>query len=93
MIQKAIEKLNDENKSFKGDQYASVMRSDVLKALINFCEQDAEFAQAVVQNDKTFSDCMKEVGKGCDPEFPILKRIKKQLGFTFPVRISDSLWK
>ncbi len=84
MIQKAIEKLNDENKSFKGDQYASVMRSDVLKALINFCEQDAEFAQAVVQNDKTFSDCMKEVGKGCGSGISDLEAYKKAVRFYFP---------
>lgn len=84
MIQKAIEKLNTENKSFKGDQYASVMRSDVLKALINFCEQDAEFAQAVVQNDKTFSDCMKEVGKGCGSGISDLEAYKKAVRFYFP---------
>lgn len=84
MIQKAIEKLNAENKSFKGDRYASVMRSDVLKALINFCEQDEEFAQAVVQNDKTFTDCMKEVGKDCGAGISDLEAYKKAVRFYFP---------
>lgn len=83
MIQKAIEKLNAENKSFKGDRYASAMRSYVLKALINFCEQDAEFAQAIVQNDSTFSDCMKAVGKGCGSCISDLEAYKKAVQFYF----------
>lgn len=83
MIQKAIEKLNTENKSFKGDKYALAMRSEVLAVLINFCEQDAEFAQAIVQNDKTFSDCMADVAKGCGSSISDLEAYKKAVRFYF----------
>lgn len=83
MIQAAIEKLNFENKSFKGDKCASLMRSEVLKALISFCEQDTEFAQAIVQNDSTFSDCMKAVGKGCGSYISDLEAYKRAVQFYF----------
>lgn len=84
MIQKAIEKLNTENKNFKGNNYASAMRSAVLAALINFCEQDEEFSQAIVQNDKTFSDCMKAVAENCGSSISDLEAYKKAVRFYFP---------
>ena len=83
MIQKAIEKLSAENKSFKGNREASAMRSEVLAVLKNFCNQDAEFAQAIVQNDKTFSDCMAEVAKGCGSHISDLEAYKKAVRFYF----------
>lgn len=84
MIQTAIEKLNTENQKFKGDNRASAMRSAVLAVLINFCEQDKEFAQAIVQNDKTFSDCMKAVAKNCGSHISDLDAYKKAVRFYFP---------
>ncbi|MCM1023851.1 MAG: hypothetical protein NC395_07305 [Prevotella sp.] len=84
MIKKAIEKLNAENAEFKGDRCAAAMRSDVLKTLINFCGQEKEFAQAVVQNGKTFSDCMKEVAMGCGTSISDLEAYKKAVRFYFP---------
>ena len=57
-VNEAVNKLNVENKSFKGEAKASAMRSAVLEALCQFCHQDSEFTQAVVQSNKTFSDCM-----------------------------------
>lgn len=84
MIQKAIEKLNSENKNFKGNSHASAMRSAVLAVLINFCEQDSEFAQAIVQNDKTFSDCMKAVAQNCGSSISDLDAYKKAVRFYFP---------
>lgn len=83
MIQKAIEKLENENKKFKGGSKASAMRSAVLAALKNFCAQDAEFAQSIVQNDKTFSDCMAEVAKGCGSSISDLEAYKKAVRFYF----------
>ena len=80
----AVEKLEKENKSFKGNKYASAMRSDVLKTLCNFCLQDNEFSQAVIQNDKTFSDCMEAVGKGVGSSISDLEAYKKAVRFYFP---------
>lgn len=64
MINEAIEKLNDEKINFKGDRYRKVMLEDVHKVLVSFCEQEEEFAQAIVQSDKTLSDCLEAVAGG-----------------------------
>ena len=59
----AIEKLNKEEQAFQGDRKAQVIYRPVASALRDFCAQDDEFAQAVVQTDKTLSDCCKEILK------------------------------
>lgn len=56
MLQKAIEKL-EAGKKAKLDKYGEVMKQPVADALIEFCRQDEEFAQAVVQGGK-FEDMM-----------------------------------
>ncbi|MBE6901843.1 MAG: hypothetical protein E7478_05160 [Ruminococcaceae bacterium] len=63
MIEKAIEKLNTEyTVSEKGfDRYGKVVGAPVRDALISFCRQNAEFAQAVVETSATFADCIKAI--------------------------------
>lgn len=61
-LSEATKKLNTELKSGKFDKYGGAMKAAVCNALISFCEQDEEFAQAVAQGG-SFSDCMTAVGK------------------------------
>lgn len=56
----AKDKLARELKSGKFDKYGTVMKKAVHDALLDFCKQDDEFAQAVVQGG-SFEDCMKAV--------------------------------
>lgn len=56
--EQAKEKLESEAKAGKYDCYAQVMKDRVCKKLLFFCQQDDEFAQAIVQGG-TFEDCMK----------------------------------
>ena len=63
MTGKAIEKLKSGEKDFKGDMKANFMKHSVCEALISFCKQNAEFARAVAESDKTFDGAMKEVVK------------------------------
>ncbi len=44
------------------DRYGEAMKKDVHAALLEFCRQDGEFAQAVAQGG-AFKDCMAAVGK------------------------------
>ncbi len=63
MTQKAIEKLNklDEKKlSPKGKAVGKY----VVKVLTDFCRQNTEFAQAIVQSSKTVNDCVEAAVKG-----------------------------
>lgn len=47
----------------KFDRYGNAMKSAVLKALKEFCDQSEVFAEAVVKG-KSFEECMKAVAKG-----------------------------
>ena len=46
----------------KLDRYGEAMKQAVHDALVTFCEQDGEFAQAVAQGGE-FKDCMEAVAK------------------------------
>lgn len=77
----AIKKLDDEAKgSFSGKEAA--MKGAVLAALKEFCEQDEEFAQAVVQGG-SFKDCMSAVSKGVGSAISDLEAFKKAVQFYF----------
>ena len=49
----------------------------------NFCRQDEEFAQAVVQG-KTFGECMKIVAAGCGSGLSDLEAYRRAVRFYFP---------
>lgn len=79
----AIEKLAAEKKAAKYDRYAQVMKDRVHETLVDFCRQDAEFAQAVVQGG-TFEECMKAVAKGCGIGISDLEAFRRAARFYFP---------
>lgn len=62
MFEQAKKRLDDELKSGKFCRYGSVMKQRVHDTLVDFCRQDGEFAQAVVQGG-SFGDCMAAVVK------------------------------
>lgn len=81
---KAAARLEDECKSGKFDKYGSAMKEAVQKALLDFCRQDDEFAQAVVQGG-SFTDCMTAVGKKVkNGSISDLDAYSTAVGFYFP---------
>ena len=62
---------------------ASAMAPAVKEALLNFAEQDEEFAQAIVQGG-TFSACMAEVARGVGQSISDLEAYGKAAAFYFP---------
>ena len=62
MFEEAKKRLDDETKSGKFCRYGWVMKERVKETLVEFCRQDEEFAQAVVQGG-SFQDCMAAVVK------------------------------
>lgn len=81
--EQAIEKLNKEEKEFKGDSHGKCVYKAVAEALRDFCTQDDEFAQAVVQTDRTLSDCVKEVTKGVGNVLSDLDAYRSAVKFYF----------
>lgn len=61
LLEEAKKKLDDGLKE-KLDKYGEAMKSAVHKALLDFCQQNNEFAEAVAQGG-SFKDCMAAVGK------------------------------
>ena len=62
LLEEAEKKL-DEGVKEKMDRYGEVMKTAVHDALLDFCRQDTEFAEAVAQGG-SFKDCMAAVVKG-----------------------------
>lgn len=81
--ERAKQKLEAEQKAGKYDRYAAVMKEAVCEALVGFCRQDGEFAQAVVQGG-TFEDCMKAVAKNCGNAISDLEAFRRAVQFYFP---------
>lgn len=69
MKDEAVKKLGEElnDKAVKWSLKAGAIRKAVYDALVGFCGQNTEFAQAVAQSDKTLSavceECVKNVGQ------------------------------
>lgn len=80
--EQARKKLEQGVKEVKG-QKENAMKEAVQKTLLDFCRQDDEFAQAVVQGG-TFADCMKAVAQGVGSSISDLEAYKKAVSFYFP---------
>lgn len=79
--EQAAEKLNREAKDVKG-QKESAMKSAVKQSLLEFCSQNEEFAQAVVQGG-SFVECMTAVAKGVGSSISDIEAYRKAAGFYF----------
>lgn len=79
---RAVEKLEKEKSTVKGPK-ETAMASVVMDALKDFCRQEEEFAQAIVQGG-SFADCMKAVAKGVGNSISDLDAYKRAVQFYFP---------
>ena len=78
----AHEKLKKEQSAVSGNK-EKAMAGAVLDAITEFCRQEPEFAQAVVQSG-SFADCMKKVAAGVGNSISDLEAYKKAVQFYFP---------
>ena len=81
--ERAVKKLEAEKDSGNYGRHASAMKELVCEKMVLFSQQDAEFAQAVVQGGN-FSDCMKEVAKNCGSAISDEEAIRRAVRFYFP---------
>ena len=82
MATQAMEKLGQERAKVAGGKERA-MADAVYGAIRDFCLQDEEFAQAVVQGG-SFADCMKKVAAGVGQSISDLEAYKKAVQFYFP---------
>lgn len=80
--EQARDKLEQGAKKVKG-QKEGAMKDAVQNTLLDFCRQNEEFAQAVVQGG-TFPECMAAVARGVGSNISDLDAYKRAVSFYFP---------
>lgn len=84
MKNQAVAKIEAELKAFRGGNKETAVKSAVADTLKEFALQDGEFAQAIVQNDKTLSDCCTAVMKGVGTSISDHEAYRRAVRFYFP---------
>ena len=81
----AIERIKTEAEGLKSlSPQGNAVSKDVCNVLIMFCEQDDEFAQAIVQGKKKLKDCIESTVKGARQSISDLEVYKRAVEFYFP---------
>lgn len=84
MYELATQKLDKELKELKkGSAKVDIMKKAVHDALAEFCRQDAEFSQAVLQGG-SFTDCMTAVAADVGSSLSDLEAYRRAVRFYFP---------
>lgn len=73
-------------KHIKG-KYQQAIAPDTAKALMSFCEQEAEFEQAIEQSGKTFQECLDSVTKGIEKSCSDFEVYSKAVRFYFSTAV------
>lgn len=80
----AIKKLQDKKqRDGAKSRHAAAVYDAVRDALIGFCEQQQEFADAILQG-KSLGECCEEIMKGCGSSISDLDVYAKAVEFYFP---------
>ena len=81
----AIEKLRAKEQEIGvNSRYARAVFGAVRDAMIGFCEQQAELADAVFQQEKTLGECCEQIMKGCGNSISDIEVYAKAVAFYFP---------
>ena len=81
----AVRKLRDEKqKAGAKSQKAKAVYSHVCEALCGFCEQNEEFADAILQNDKTLGACCEKIMEKCGNAISDIEVYARAVEFYFP---------
>ena len=78
------DKLKNELKNAKLSQKGGAVKNAVVSALIDFCKQNSEFAQAVEQSGKSVADCIEFTVEKAGNSISDLDVYKKAVEFYFP---------
>ena len=78
------EKLTAELKNVILGNKEKAVKDAVLKTICKFCEQNAEFKQAIEQSNKSFADCLKATVKNAGISIEDLEVYKRAVAFYFP---------
>lgn len=83
-IKTAADRLTKELGEVAVNRYIDVVKKPVYDALVSFCSQSEEFAQAVAESDKTLNDCLKSVVAGVKSSLSDIEAYRRAAAFYFP---------
>lgn len=83
LIHNVEEKLGKEAAELS-DRYSKAMEAAVRAALVSFCRQESEFAQAILESKQSFKDCMAAVAKNPGNCISDLEAYRRAVQFYFP---------
>lgn len=66
-------------------RHAQAIAKPTADALLEFCRQESEFEQAIMQSGKSFEDCLNEITKGIGSAISDLEVYSRAVKFYFPV--------
>lgn len=94
IISQAVEKINRKDKPEKNDMFAAAIGEHIKKALATFCEQNEEFARAVLDGGSA-NECIKAVAdkirtRKSVSDFDVYQLAVK---YYFPVAVVDFVMK
>lgn len=94
IISQAVEKINRREKPMKDDPFAAAIGEHIKKALSSFCEQNEEFARAVLDGGSA-NDCIKSVADKIRTRKAVSDFDVYQLAvrYYFPVAVVDFVMK
>lgn len=84
VIAAAIEKIKRETEEFNGDRYGKAIYKAVSTQLINFCEQESDFAEVVLKTKRTLSDCCAECMIGVTESLSDKETYERAVKFYYP---------
>lgn len=82
--EQACEKLERELKGAKLSTKANAVKNSVMRVLQMMCRQEEEFAQAIVQTEKTVDKCIEHTVAGCGNSISDIKVYRRAAEFYFP---------
>lgn len=83
LIHNVEKKLKKESAAVSGNK-EKIMLSAVKSALISFCRQESEFAQAILKSKKSLKECMAAVAKDSGNALSDLEAYRRAVAFYFP---------
>lgn len=82
IIEQAKEKIKTSGANL--NQKARAIEIATAKTLKQFCDQSEEFSRAIVESDKTFDGCLREIVKGVGSSISDFDLYTKAVQFYFP---------
>ena len=83
-LEKALQKIQEQRKKTPKGMKARAVLPAVADALAVFAGQDEEFAQAIVQSDKTLADCGEEITRDIGQSCSDLEIYRRAVAAYFP---------